>query len=65
MGLILAAWLSQIEIKTLWFSLNRPSGLIQSLSRYICQLCVFVFVCAIVENPIPGGLETSGLRANR
>ena len=34
------------------------SGLIQSLSRYVRMSCVF----AIAENPLPGGLETSGRR---
>ena len=38
------------------FSLNRPSGPIQSLSRNVRMSSV----CAIPENPLPGGLETSG-----
>ena len=37
------------------FSLQRPSGPIQSLSRNVSESCV----CAMTENPFPGGLETS------
>ena len=42
------------------FLLNGPSGPIQSLICYVCQLCVYlsVCVCAIVETPLPGGLKT-------
>ena len=39
------------------FSLNWPSGLIQSLSRYVRQSSV------CVDNPLLGGLETFGQRA--
>ena len=42
------------------YSLNRPSGPIQSLSRCVQMLCVCVFVYAIADNLVPGGLETSG-----
>ena len=40
------------------FSLNRPSGLIQSLSHNVRMLSV----CEIAENLLPGGQETSGRR---
>ena len=38
------------------FSLDRPTGPIQSLSPYVRLLCV----CAIAETLLPCGLETSG-----
>ena len=41
----------------------KKSGLIQSLSCDVRKSSVCVLVCAIVETPLPGGLETSGHRA--
>ena len=43
-----------------WFSLNRPSGPIQSLSCDVRELSVFLSFRAIRENPLHSGLETSG-----
>ena len=37
-----------------------PSGPIQSLSRFVFELSVFLCVYAIAEKPLPSGLETSG-----
>ena len=42
------------------FSLNLPSGPIQSLCCDVRELSVFLSVRAIGENPLHGGLETSG-----
>ena len=38
-----------------------------SVSKLRCPsvVCVSVSVCAIAENPLPGGLETSGQRVYR
>ena len=44
------------------YSLSWPSGPIQAQSRDVWMSFVFVLVCAIAENPLPGGLETSGQR---
>ena len=47
-------------------SLNRPLGRCSLLSTVsVCCLSVYLCVCAIAENPLPGGLETSGQRAYR
>ena len=35
------------------FSLKRPYGLIQSLSRNVRMMCVCVSACAIAETSIP------------
>ena len=45
--------------------MNQPTGPIQSLSCNFCQSSVCVFVCAIAENPLPSGMETSGQRGYR
>ena len=49
------------------FLLNGPSGPIQSISRNVHDLSVSVCVsvCAIAENLLPGGLETSGQKVYR
>ena len=36
---------------------------VKSVSQSQCPYVVCLSVCAIVENPLPGGLETSGQRA--
>ena len=43
------------------------SYLADSVSKLQCLVvvCLCVFVCAIAETPLPGGLDTSVLRAYR
>ena len=45
------------------FSLNPPTGPIQSKIRNIHESCVYV--CAIAETPLPSGPDTSDIRAYR
>ena len=44
------------------FSLKRADSV--SKSQYPDVVYECAFVCAIAENPLPGEMETSGIRAN-
>ena len=53
------AFFFRLSTERTTFLLNRPCRPIQSLSHYVRMSSV----CAIAENPLPCGLETSGQRA--
>ena len=60
--LIYAKLLCIIFVFFIIFSLNPLSGPIQSRCPSIVCVSVGVFVCAIAEILLPGGLDTSGRR---